>query len=95
LQKSIDKNFLKLYYTYVNARKRGDNLMFNERALRAQMVLQGINTIELSKRLNINPSTFQRKMSNNGSFTRKEINELIKILNISNPMEIFFADKLT
>ena len=68
--------------------------MFDRRKFQAQMVLTGINGKELSAQLGINESTFYRKLSNNGDFSRKEIASLIRILNIDDPMDIFFASEL-
>lgn len=68
--------------------------MFNERKFKAQMVLSGISAKELASRLNINESTLYRKIKSDGSFTRSEINEMVKILNISDPKDIFFAEEL-
>jgi hypothetical protein len=50
---------------------------------------------ELAEYLGINELTLYRKINNDGAFTRKEINAMIKFLHIEDPAEIFFADKLT
>jgi len=68
--------------------------MFDKNRLKAQMVLVGISTKELAKRLGIDESTLYRKIQNDGSFTRSEINQMIEILGIENPNEIFFAERL-
>ena len=65
--------------------------MFDERKFRAQLVLKDISMKELASLLNLNESTVYRKINDNGSFTRDEINKMIEILEIENPMEIFFA----
>lgn len=65
--------------------------MFDERKFRAQLVLKGISMKELASLLNLNESTVYRKINDNGSFTRDEINRMIEFLEIENPMEIFFA----
>lgn len=65
--------------------------MFDRRRLQAQMVLKGINAKELSKAIGINESTLYRKMNNDGDFSRQEINKIIEVLEIENPMDIFFA----
>ena len=69
--------------------------MFDERRLRAQLVLKGMTIKELAEKLNMNESTFHRKMKADGSFSREEINSMIEILEIEDPMAIFFADQLT
>lgn len=68
--------------------------MFDERRLRAQLVLRGMTVKELAEKLNMNESTFHRKVKADGAFSRQEINDMIDILGIDNPMEIFFADEL-
>lgn len=66
--------------------------MFDKRALQAQMVLKGINAKELSDALGINESTFYRKLNNDGDFSRAEIAKITEVLELENPINIFFAD---
>ena len=68
--------------------------MFDKKRLKAAMVLAGVNGKTLANALNINESTFYRKMNADGDFTRSEINEIIRVLKIENPAEIFFAEEL-
>lgn len=68
--------------------------MFKQNKLRAQMALKEISAKDLSKALNINESTFYRKLQNDGCFTRREINTMIQVLEIEDPADIFFADEL-
>lgn len=68
--------------------------MFDKNRLKAQMVLRGMTTKELAAQLNIDESTFYRKLKNNGQFTREELAIMIKVLNIENPSEIFFINEL-
>ncbi len=68
--------------------------MFNKNRLKAQMALLGMTSKELAKHLEIDESTLYRKIQNDGAFTRKEINQMIEILKIENPKEIFFAEEL-
>ena len=68
--------------------------MFNKNKFKAQMVLSGVSAKELAQKMNIDESTLYRKIQNDGSFTRSEINQMIDILNIPDPKEIFFADEL-
>lgn len=65
--------------------------MFDERKFMAQLVLAGVTLTELAKKLEINPSTLRRKISDDGRFTRKEINEMIDFLCIEDARAIFFA----
>lgn len=54
------------------------------------MVLKDINAEELSEQLGINPSTFYRKMNNDGDFSRAEIEKMIIVLEINDPVFVFF-----
>lgn len=69
--------------------------MFNERLFRAQMTLKGLTGKDVAEHLCITEPTFYRKMKRGGDFTRDEINKLIDLLGITDPMRVFFADKLT
>ena len=68
--------------------------MFDRKKLRAQMVLKGISAKDLSKALNINESTFYRKLNDDGRFTREEMNIMIQVLEIDDPADIFFSQQL-
>ena len=52
---------------------------------------------EVAKRMGINPSTLDRKMSGNSDFTRHEIQTLRKMLSMTadDCDNIFFAEELT
>ena len=69
--------------------------MFDKRRFMAQMVLADMSQKELARALDIDESTLYRKINNNGSFSRKEMNILIDVLNIEDPIPIFFAPELT
>lgn len=69
--------------------------MFDKRKFLAQLALRDVKKKELAEYLGINELTLYRKINNDGAFTRKEINAMIKFLHIEDPAEIFFADKLT
>lgn len=68
--------------------------MFDKNKFRAQIILAGMTAKELAEKLGINESTLYRKINADGNFTREEISKIIEILQIRNPQEIFFADKL-
>lgn len=68
--------------------------MFNRRKLQAQMVLKGMKASEVAEKMGIDSSTFYRKMGNNGDFSRAEIQKIVEILEIEEPMDIFFAPEL-
>lgn len=65
--------------------------MFDKRRFMAQMALVGMSLKELAQKLNIDESTLYRKISDDGRFSRKEMNEIIQILDIADPTPIFFA----
>lgn len=68
--------------------------MFDKNRFRAQLVLIGMTMKELAEQLGIDESTLYRKVSSDGNFTREEINRMISIMHIEDPMGIFFARKL-
>jgi len=68
--------------------------MFDKNKFKAQMVLMGVTCRELACNLGINEATLYRKINNDGSFTRDEINKIIGILKIDDPEAIFFAKEL-
>lgn len=64
--------------------------MVNVQKLRGLMAEKGLNQREISKQLGIHEMTFGRKMKT-GVFNSDEMDALIDILDIKNPVEIFFA----
>lgn len=68
--------------------------MFDKNRFKAQMALVGMTSKELAARLEMNESTLYRKINNNGSFSRAEIGQIVTILKIENPQDIFFAQEL-
>ena len=68
--------------------------MFDEKRFKAQLALCGMSQKQLAEAININESTFYRKIQRGGDFTRAEINRIINILNIEHPEDIFFTEKL-
>lgn len=68
--------------------------MFDGNRLKAQMVLKNVSTKKLCEALQINESTFYRKMQNDGSFNRQEIATIIRLLDIEHPEDIFFTNEL-
>lgn len=68
--------------------------MFDRNKFKAQMALSGMTMKELAKHLDINEATLYRKVQADGNFSRSQINQMIELLNIENPEEIFFASKL-
>lgn len=68
--------------------------MFCLNKLKAQMVLKEISAKDLAKALDLNEATFYRKLKNDGSFTRGELEVIIQTLDIEDPADIFFAKEL-
>ncbi|GAA5410050.1 phage repressor [Streptococcus pseudoporcinus] len=68
--------------------------MVNKRKLRAVIVEKNTTQELLANELNIDRSTFSRKMSVNGKFTVEEANEIVKSLGLTKDeaLAIFFAD---
>lgn len=62
--------------------------------LRAQMALKGINQAKLAKAIGISPNALGNKLHGRSDFTRKEISDIIRLLDIKDPMQIFFADEV-
>lgn len=65
--------------------------MFDERKFKSIVVLKGKSLKDVAKSLDIDYSTLLRKIKKEGNFTRGEINILIEVLEIENPISIFFA----
>ena len=68
--------------------------MLNKNALKAEIVRNGLTQKEVSARLGICEKTFISRMKK-GVFGTDEVAVLIKILHITNPVDIFFADEVT
>ena len=64
--------------------------MFKENEFNAALARANKAKKELAQVLEIEESTLWRKIKNDGSFTRKEINTIIDFLQIEDPMTIFF-----
>lgn len=69
--------------------------MFNKRKFMAQLALNGMTQRDLARELGINESTLYRKIIADGDFSRKEINMIVEILKIEDPVPIFFDSELT
>ena len=69
--------------------------MFDKKKFKAQVILSGKSLQEVAGILGINVATLYRKMNGESDFYRNEIHLLCEKLDIENPSEIFFADKVT
>lgn len=65
-------------------------MMINTNALRGKIAEAGKTQTDVAKAIGIAPKTFYVKMSK-GVFGSDEIQIMIDVLNIKNPIEIFFA----
>ncbi len=63
--------------------------------LKAQIILKNYNIKQIATYLGISASTFYKKLNGKSDFTRGEIERLIAILDITDPMGIFFDEKVT
>lgn len=68
--------------------------MLNARKLKAIIVQNGKTQKDVANLLNISNQTFYRKMKK-GNFGLSEMDEMIKVLHIENPTEIFFSQFAT
>ena len=68
--------------------------MIDTNALKGIIVAKGYSQRKVAKHLGITEKTFYSKM-NKGVFDSDEIEIMISILNIKNPIEIFFAKNVT
>ena len=74
--------------------KRGEHKMIDTNKLKGVIAERGMSQRKVAKALGITEKTFYLKMKN-GVFDSDEIAQMIKLLNISNPLQIFFADLVT
>ena len=67
--------------------------MFNEREFEAQMARKGVKKYELAEKLGMTYTSLYRKIKS-GRFTREEIGKIIELLEIKDPVPIFFEEEL-
>jgi betR domain len=84
------------YINFRKLRKRKKEMRWyemNRNLLEAKLKEKGSNVAEISKIIGVEPSTFYRKLSGKSDFFRKEIEKIVKYLNLSiDEMErIFFG----
>lgn len=68
--------------------------MINVNKLKGKIVENGFTQEIVAKHLGITPRTFTNKLRI-GIFNNDEIEKMVKLLNIENPMEIFFENILS
>lgn len=64
--------------------------MLNVKELKAEMVRNGYNNRTMAEALGITQRTFNNRLKT-GDFGAKEIEIMIQKLNLTKPMDIFFA----
>ena len=76
-------------------RLKGDSIMIDKDKLKSAISNSGLTIASLSLRLNINPSTFFRKV-NKDAFLIKEAYQICEILNLSkeDAVKIFFSNNV-
>ncbi len=68
--------------------------MLDVNGLKAAIVKKGLTQKDVADKLGMSPKTFSSRLSK-GIFGSDEIEKLMTILDISNPMDIFFAKKVS
>ena len=68
--------------------------MIDTLKLKGKIVENGLTQADVAKRLDITPKTFSEKMRK-GVFLSNEIEEMIELLSIDDPVSIFFASDVT
>ena len=68
--------------------------MIKTNELKGIIAKNGLSQRKVAKHLGITEKTFYDKMKR-GIFDSNEISAMISLLGINNPIEIFFADKVT
>lgn len=67
----------------------------NKALLEYEMKKNNLTADELCKKMNISRSAFYRKCNGISEFTLGEIKQIVNILCLESPMEIFFADEVS
>lgn len=68
--------------------------MVDTKALLAEMARNGETIKSLAEKLHITPMTLGKKINNKAKFYLDEAMEICRILNIENPLPIFFAKNI-
>lgn len=68
--------------------------MIDTNALRGIIVAKGLSQQDVAQELGIAPKTFYSKMKK-GVFGSDEMEKMIDLLSIENPVAIFFAEEVT
>ena len=68
--------------------------MFDKKKFKETVAAAGKTPIDIANMLGIDESTYYRKLANDGSFSRSEIELIVMFLNMERPLEIFFGLQL-
>lgn len=68
--------------------------MLDTRALKAEMVRNGYTQKQMAETIGVSEKTFNLRMKS-GVFGTDEVEKMIDVLHIKNPMAIFFAKRVT
>ena len=66
--------------------------MFSKNELRAELARKGYTQKSLAEKIGMTPKTLYLKMKT-GKFGTDEVNKIMEVLNIQDPIPIFFAKK--
>lgn len=69
--------------------------MFDQKKFKALLVMKGKTMQNIADLLSINQTTLYRKINGNSDFFRREIQFICEYLEIEDPNDIFFAQKVT
>ena len=64
----------------------------NRALLEYEMKKAGITIDEMCQKLGISRSAFFRKCAGTSEFKRSEIQNIVRILNLTSPVQIFFSE---
>lgn len=67
----------------------------NKKLLLAEMSQRNVSISEMCVKLNMSRSAFYRKCNGISEFTQSEIQKIVDILELTSPMDIFFAKNVS
>ena len=68
--------------------------MFDKKEFRICLTRAEKNVKQVAEALGVSETTLYRKIASDGDFSREEMSKLAVVLNMENPISIFFADEL-
>lgn len=96
MRKRIDKEKRLKYNQLTKTQERRPHEVFNKNLFRAKAIERGLTLARIASDIGIKESTLWRKMTGISDFSRKEICNIIRVLDLTSEDvdNIFFADKL-